>query len=140
MGQAKAAIADAEAQMRQKSVTPKSAAAIRNPAQCANGSPAAKLGVPRAPRALVAEHENVHQIELRIRSLAIIWRAMTGKPTPPWSSVHPPERLAATRVSETDERRYQNNRAIEATINARAAYMDGCVTPSRLTAKTSGTR
>ncbi|MBX9869616.1 MAG: AAA family ATPase, partial [Burkholderiaceae bacterium] len=32
--------------------------------------------------------------------------------------------LLQGRQAETDERRYQNNRAIEATVNARAAYMD----------------
>ena len=74
---------------------------------------------------LVAEHENVHQVELRIRSLA------NNLARDDWETdstvVDQYTRLNALlqgRQAETDERRYQNNRAIEATINARAAYMD----------------
>jgi hypothetical protein len=76
-------------------------------------------------RELVAEHENVHQIELRIRSLS------NNLARDDWETdstvVDQYTRLNALlqgRQAETDERRYQNNRAIEATINARAAYMD----------------
>jgi len=74
---------------------------------------------------LVAEHENVHQIELRIRSLT------NNLARDDWETdstvVDQYTRLNALlqgRQAETDERRYQNNRAIEATVNARAAYMD----------------
>ena len=74
---------------------------------------------------LVAEHENVHQIELRIRSLS------NNLARDDWETdatvVDQYTRLNTLlqgRQAETDERRYQNNRAIEATVNARAAYMD----------------
>ncbi|CAN5740438.1 hypothetical protein BH11PSE12_BH11PSE12_04280 [soil metagenome] len=74
---------------------------------------------------LVAEHENVHQIELRLRSLA------NNLAREDWETdatvVDQHVRLNALlqgRQAETDERRYQNNRAMEATVNARTAYMD----------------
>ena len=74
---------------------------------------------------LVAEHENVHQIELRLRSLG------NNLSREDWECdatvVDQYVRLNALlqgRQAETDERRYQNNRAMEATVNARSAYMD----------------
>ncbi|HTD06179.1 ATP-binding protein [Undibacterium sp.] len=74
---------------------------------------------------LVNEHENAHQIELRIRSLG------NNLARDDWETdstvVDQYVRLNALlqgRQAETDDRRYQNNRAMEATINARAAYMD----------------
>ena len=74
---------------------------------------------------LVDEHENAHQIELRIRSLG------NNLARDDWETdstvVDQYVRLNALlqgRQAETDDRRYQNNRAMEATINARAAYMD----------------
>ena len=75
--------------------------------------------------ALVEEHENVHQVELRLRSLS------NQLERDDWETdrtvVDQHVRLNALlqgRQAETDERRYQNNRAVEATVNARAAYMD----------------
>ncbi len=74
---------------------------------------------------LVAEHENVHQIELRLRSLG------NNLARDDWETdatvVNQYVRLnnlLQNRQAETDERRYQNNRAMEATVNARTAYMD----------------
>ncbi|MFZ6648583.1 ATP-binding protein [Undibacterium sp. TJN25] len=74
---------------------------------------------------LVEEHENAHQIELRIRSLT------NNLARDDWeidsTVVDQFVRLNALlqgRQAETDDRRYQNNRAMEATVNARAAYMD----------------
>lgn len=74
---------------------------------------------------LVNEHENAHQIELRIRSLS------NNLARDDWeidsTVVDQYVRLNALlqgRQAETDDRRYQNNRAMEATVNARAAYMD----------------
>jgi chromosome segregation ATPase len=74
---------------------------------------------------LVAEHENVHQIELRLRSLG------NNLARDDWETDSTVvdqyvrlNNLLQNRQAETDERRYQNNRAIEATVNARTAYMD----------------
>ena len=74
---------------------------------------------------LVAEHENAHQIELRLRSLGNIlakddWEVDVNV-VDQYVRLNT---LLQGRQAETDERRYQNNRAMEATVNARTAYMD----------------
>jgi chromosome segregation ATPase len=75
--------------------------------------------------ALVAEHQNAHQVELRIASLE------NSLARDDWeldaTVIDQHQRLSEQlqgRQSETDERRYQNNRAIEATSNARGAYIE----------------
>jgi chromosome segregation ATPase len=80
---------------------------------------------PARRAALVAEHQNSHQVDLRVTSL------QHSLARDDWeldaTVIDQYQRLADQlhgRQSETDERRYQNNRAIEATGNARAAYMD----------------
>ncbi len=74
---------------------------------------------------LVAEHENAHQIELRLRSLGNnLNRSDWETDATVVDQYTRLQTLLLGRQSETEERRYQNNRAIEATINARAAYMD----------------
>ena len=81
----------------------------------------------RPPRraALVAAHQNTHQVELRVTSLQHSL-ARDG-----WeldaTVIDQHQRLGGQlqgRQSETDERRYQNNRAIDATSNARGAYIE----------------
>ena len=75
--------------------------------------------------ALVAAHQNAHQVELRVNTLQVSlgrddWEIDAGV-------IEQHQRLAQQlqgRQSETDERRYQNNRAIEATGNARGAYIE----------------
>ncbi|MEB0140895.1 MULTISPECIES: ATP-binding protein [unclassified Undibacterium] len=127
--QAKAAIADAEAQVR--AAEKRHAEERRAHYDILTGMrstwhnlpPAWKRSVHR--QALVAEHENVHQIELRIRSLSNNlarddWE-IDGTVVDQYTRLNT---LLLGRQAETDERRYQNNRAIEATVNARAAYMD----------------
>ncbi len=127
--QAKAAIADAETQSRTLEKRHSEERqhhfdTLRQMRQTWNNLPAAwKRSSHR--HELVAEHENVHQVELRIRSLS------NNLARDDWETdatvVDQFTRLQALlqgRQAETDERRYQNNRAIEATINARAAYMD----------------
>jgi chromosome segregation ATPase len=74
---------------------------------------------------LVAEHENVHQIELRLRSLGNnLARDDWETDSTVVDQYTRLNNLLQNRQAETDERRYQNNRAMEATVNARAAYMD----------------
>jgi chromosome segregation ATPase len=75
--------------------------------------------------ALVAQHQNTHQVDLRVASL------IANLEQSDWeqdvSVLDKYQRLSDQlhgRQMETDERRYQNNRAIEATINARGAYID----------------
>lgn len=75
--------------------------------------------------ALVEEHQNAHQVELRLRSLE------NNLAREDWevddTVVDQHVRLTALlqgRQAETDERRYQNSRAIEATNNARGAYIE----------------
>jgi chromosome segregation ATPase len=127
--QAKAAIADAEAQLRvsEKRHAEERAAQYETLRSMRDTWHTLPPNWKRAShrRELVAEHENVHQIELRIRSLS------NNLARDDWETdstvVDQYTRLNALlqgRQAETDERRYQNNRAIEATINARAAYMD----------------
>ncbi|WP_338846715.1 ATP-binding protein [Massilia sp. W12] len=92
----------------------------RRPARCA---------------ALIDEHQNAHQVELRLNSLN------TSLARESWETdgavVDQYQRLSdqlSNRQAETDERRYQNNRAIEATANARGAYIERL----RYTIKTYG--
>ena len=80
---------------------------------------------PARRAALVAAHQNAHQVELRVGTLHLSlarddWELDA-------SVIEQHQRLAEQlqgRQSETDERRYQNNRAIEATGNARGAYIE----------------
>ncbi|KIF82367.1 AAA family ATPase [Noviherbaspirillum autotrophicum] len=74
---------------------------------------------------LVDEHQNAHQVELRLKHLA------TDLARDDWETdstvVDQHVRLTALlqgRQTETEERRYQNNRAREATENARGAYIE----------------
>jgi chromosome segregation ATPase len=74
---------------------------------------------------LVAEHQNAHQVELRLKHLA------TDLARDDWETdstvVDQHVRLNGLlqgRQAETEERRYQNNRAIEATTKARGAYIE----------------
>lgn len=73
----------------------------------------------------VAAHQNAHQVELRINSL------QQSLAREDWETdatvVDQYKRLndqLQGRQHETEERRYQNNRAIEATGNARGAYIE----------------
>jgi chromosome segregation ATPase len=75
--------------------------------------------------ALFAEHQNAHQVELRIKHLN------SDLELDDWETdstvVDQFVRLNGQlqgRQQETEERRYQNNRAIEATANARGAYIE----------------
>jgi len=74
---------------------------------------------------LVARHQNAHQVNLRLGSLehSLAREDWELDPTviDQYARLH--EQLEA-RQSETEERRYQNNRAIEATGNARGAYIE----------------
>jgi chromosome segregation ATPase len=74
---------------------------------------------------LIDIHQNSHQVELRLKHLD------TDLERDDWETdstvVDQHVRLNALlqgRQAETDERRYQNNRAIEATTNARGAYIE----------------
>jgi chromosome segregation ATPase len=76
-------------------------------------------------RALLAEHKNAHQVDLRIMALQadLVGRDWEQDAT----VIDQQQRLAGqlhARQAETAERRYQNNRAIEATTNARGAYIE----------------
>jgi chromosome segregation ATPase len=80
---------------------------------------------PERRAALVAAHQNAHQVELRIASLN------SSLERDDWETditvVDQYQRMhdqLQGRQAETEERRYQNNRAIEATTNARGAYID----------------
>ncbi|WP_426192001.1 ATP-binding protein [Massilia sp. DWR3-1-1] len=80
---------------------------------------------PARRAALVSEHQNSHQVDLRVTSLQHSLAREDWELDATVIDQH--QRLADQlhgRQSETDERRYQNNRAIEATGNARSAYMD----------------
>jgi chromosome segregation ATPase len=127
--QAKAAISDNEAQIR--SLEKRQADERKTQYEHLRGMRQTWSNLPsnwkRASHrnTLVEEHENVHQVELRLRSLS------NQLARDDWETdrtvVDQYTRLNALlqgRQAETDERRYQNNRAIEATINARSAYMD----------------
>lgn len=74
---------------------------------------------------LLEAHQNAHQVDLRLKALA------TDLARSDWETdatvVDQHARLATQllgRQGETEERRYQNNRAIEATTNARGAYIE----------------
>jgi chromosome segregation ATPase len=80
---------------------------------------------PARRQALVAQHQNAHQVDLRIASL----QASLARDD--WeldaTVIDQYQRLndqLSNRKQETEERRYQNNRAIEATANARGAYIE----------------
>ncbi|MCE3261147.1 MAG: chromosome segregation protein [Pseudoduganella sp.] len=75
--------------------------------------------------ALVQQHQNAHQVDLRIASLQASlarddWE-LDATVIDQYARLN--EQLS-NRKSETEERRYQNNRAIEATANARGAYIE----------------
>ncbi len=74
---------------------------------------------------LVQEHQNTHQVALRIHSLEN--SLARGDWELDATVIDQYARLSEQlkiRAEETDERRYQNNRAIEATTNARGAYIE----------------
>ena len=67
----------------------------------------------------------MHQVELRLRSLTNnLARDDWETDSTVVDQYTRLNNLLQNRQAETDERRYQNNRAIEATVNARVAYMD----------------
>ncbi|NNG23849.1 ATP-binding protein [Telluria aromaticivorans] len=75
--------------------------------------------------ALVTKHQNAHQVNLRLSSLEHAlaredWE-QDGTVIDQYGRLN--DQLSG-RQSETEERRYQNNRAIEATANARGAYIE----------------
>ncbi len=74
---------------------------------------------------LVAEHQNTHQVDLRVASLEhSLARDDWELDATVIDQHHRLNDQLAGRQAETDERRYQNNRAIEATANARGAYIE----------------
>ena len=74
---------------------------------------------------LVAEHQNTHQVDLRVSSLQhSLARDDWELDATVIDQYHRLNDQLQGRQSETDERRYQNNRAIEATANARGAYIE----------------
>jgi len=80
---------------------------------------------PARGQALIVQHQNAHQVDLRIKSL------IANLGLDDWETdstvVDQHTRLNDQlhgRQAETEERRYQNNRAIEATGNARGAYIE----------------
>jgi chromosome segregation ATPase len=80
---------------------------------------------PARRQALVQQHQNAHQVDLRIASLQSQlarddWE-LDATVIDQYARLN--EQLS-NRKSETEERRYQNNRAIEATANARGAYIE----------------
>ena len=80
---------------------------------------------PARRAALVAEHQNAHQVDLRVASLQnSLARDDWELDATVIDQHHRLSEQLSGRQSETDERRYQNNRAIEATGNARGAYME----------------
>jgi len=74
---------------------------------------------------LVAKHQNAHQVSLRLGSLELSLAREDWELDPTvidqYARLH--DQLDS-RQNETEERRYQNNRAIEATGNARGAYIE----------------
>ncbi|KQQ86558.1 ATP-binding protein [Massilia sp. Leaf139] len=75
--------------------------------------------------ALVSQHQNAHQVNLRISSLEHAlarddWE-LDATVIDQYARLN--DQLSGRQV-ETEERRYQNNRAIEATSNARGAYIE----------------
>ncbi|MCG2585032.1 ATP-binding protein [Massilia sp. TS11] len=76
-------------------------------------------------QALVAEHQNAHQVDLRVQTLDhALARDDWEQDSTVLDQFHRLNDQLHARQNETDERRYQNNRAIEATANARAAYIE----------------
>ncbi|MFA9218169.1 MAG: ATP-binding protein, partial [Sphingomonadaceae bacterium] len=74
---------------------------------------------------LVNEHQNSHQVALRIHSLeASLARSDWELDATVIDQYQRLNEQLHGRQSETEERRYQNNRAIEATGNARGAYIE----------------
>jgi chromosome segregation ATPase len=127
--QAKAAIADAEAQLRgsEKRHAEERKAQFETLRDMRSTWHTLPLTWKRSShrKELVAEHENVHQIELRLRSLGNnLARDDWETDSTVVDQYTRLNNLLHGRQAETDERRYQNNRAMEATVNARAAYMD----------------
>jgi chromosome segregation ATPase len=80
---------------------------------------------PARRASLVAEHQNTHQVDLRVSSLQhSLARDDWELDATVIDQHHRLNEQLQGRQSETDERRYQNNRAIEATANARGAYIE----------------
>jgi chromosome segregation ATPase len=80
---------------------------------------------PARRASLVAEHQNTHQVDLRVSSLQhSLARDDWELDATVIDQHHRLSDQLQGRQSETDERRYQNNRAIEATGNARGAYIE----------------
>nr|WP_315259631.1 ATP-binding protein [uncultured Duganella sp.] len=80
---------------------------------------------PARRAALVKDHQNAHQVNLRIHSLeASLSRSDWELDATVIDQYQRLNDQLNSRQSETEERRYQNNRAIEATGNARGAYME----------------
>jgi len=80
---------------------------------------------PARRAALVAQHQNAHQVNLRLSSLEHAlarddWE-LDATVIDQYARLN--EQLSGRQL-ETEERRYQNNRAIEATGNARGAYIE----------------
>jgi chromosome segregation ATPase len=74
---------------------------------------------------VVSAHQNAHQVDLRIVALVqSLERDDWETDSTVLDKYHRLNEQLSGRQSETDERRYQNNRAIEATVNARGAYID----------------
>jgi chromosome segregation ATPase len=80
---------------------------------------------PARRASLVAEHQNSHQVDLRVSSLEhALARDDWELDATVIDQHHRLNEQLQGRQAETDERRYQNNRAIEATANARGAYIE----------------
>ncbi|MYN29391.1 ATP-binding protein [Duganella levis] len=80
---------------------------------------------PARRTALVKEHQNAHQVNLRVHSLeASLARSDWELDATVIDQYQRLNDQLHSRQSETEERRYQNNRAIEATGNARGAYIE----------------
>ncbi len=90
---------------------------------------------PARRAALVAEHQNAHQVDLRLNNLIVDLARDDWETDSTVVDQHVRLRhQLQERENETDERRYQNNRAIEATTNARGVYIERL----RYTIKTYG--
>jgi chromosome segregation ATPase len=80
---------------------------------------------PARRQRLVAEYVNAHQTILRIHALeASLARSDWELDATVIDQYARLNDQLKNRATETEERRYQNNRAIEATTNARGAYME----------------
>jgi chromosome segregation ATPase len=126
---AKRALADGEAQLRlaQKRSQEERAAHAQGLIELRKNWRHLPFAWRRAERrlALVEQHQNAHQVQLRLNHLAIDLARDDWETDSTVLDQH--VRLTALlqgRQAETDERRYQNNRAIEATTNARGAYIE----------------